>query len=240
MDESLNNKKVSDLEKWNNYYINAEKNSQSPPWESNEVFHVLKDWFENEGLYNNDLLKIPKKKLKILELGSGASFSSIWLAEQENEVFAIDLSPEAIKRAKVFDKNNKVKWICSDILEESFYEVNQDIEKETFDIVFDMQCFHVLRTINEERAVNVIFNLLKKGGKIMIVVGASLEPYIKNNRISNSENKNGPPKINIDDFLIPFTQIGFKVLSVKLSRFNKTISYGEDPPFCWVGILEKL
>ncbi len=238
MDEVQHLKKT-DLGKWNDYYIKAEKDSTSPPWESTEVFHALRDWISNEGLYDNESIKLKNNKnLKIIELGSGASHSSLWLA-QNNDVFAIDISPEAIKRAKSFDKNNQVNWICSDLLDKNFFENNSKIQKESFDVVFDMQCFHVLRNIDEEQAVDVIYYLLKKGGKIMIIVGASLEPYGKDMIREESENKKGPPKITIDEFLIPFTSKGFKVLSIKLSKFNKTEVYGENPPFCWIGIFEK-
>ena len=49
--------------------------------------------------------------MKIIELGSGASFTSIWLASIGHEVTAIDISPSAIKRAQIIDKNNSVNWI---------------------------------------------------------------------------------------------------------------------------------
>ena len=232
--------KMPDLDKWNKYYINAEKNRTDPPWESKEPFHALKDWFKAEGLYAKDLIKLKtSEKLKIIELGSGASYSSVWLAEQGHNVFAIDVSPEAIKRAESFDTKKKVNWICADLLDNQFFEINKNIEKESFDVLFDMQCFHVLRTKDENKSVEIMFDLLKKGGKLMIVVGASLEPYAKENIQTDSANNSGPPKIFIDDFLIPLTNKGFKALSVKLSRFNKTLAYGDNPPFCWVGIFER-
>ena len=42
-----------------------------------------------------------------------------------------------------------------------------------FSFIFDMQCFHVLRDIDEEKAVDAIVRLLKPGGYAMIVVGAN-------------------------------------------------------------------
>jgi SAM-dependent methyltransferase len=232
--------KKRDLEKWNNYYISAEKENTSPPWESTVVFHALKDWFIGDSLYNDSLLKLSKtKNLKIIELGSGASYSSLWLADEDNELYAVDMSPEAIKRAKKIDIKNKVNWICADLLDENFFDNNKTLEKESFDIVFDMQCFHVLRKINERKACEVIYNLLKKGGKLMIVVGASTEPYSKDCPKGDSDNVKGPPKITIDDFLIPLTKVGMKAISIKLSRFNKTAVYGDLPPYCWIGIFEK-
>ena len=230
----------TNIEKWNYYYINAEQKKTSPPWESSEVFHALKDWLLEDSSYDESLLKFSiQKPFKIIELGSGASSSSIWLAQLGHEIYALDISPEAIKRAKLFDMDNKVNWVEADILDENLFNFNKEIQKESFDIVFDLQCFHVLRTVNSKRTCEVIFNLLKKGGKLMIVVGATLHPYTRDNPILSTENSNGPPKISIDDFLIPLTKVGLKAISIKLSRFNKTSSYGDSPPLCWVGIFEK-
>lgn len=240
MDDKRPEIKKTDIDKWNNYYITAEKNNITPPWESTEVFHALKDWMSSEYLYSDSLIKLPKtSNLKIIELGSGASNSSLWLANQNDQVYAVDISPEAIKRAKNIDVDNKVNWVCADLLDENLFEKNKILNKESFDIVFDMQCFHVLRKINEQKACEVIYDLLKKGGKLMIVVGASLDVYNRENPVIDAENINGPPKINIDDFLIPLTKVGLKALSIKLSRFNKTSFYGDLPPYCWIGIFEK-
>lgn len=232
----------TDINKWNNYYLKAKENSTTPPWESSEVFHALRDWFQAVGLYSEKILKLKtESSLKIIELGSGASFSAIWLAEQadNNNVFAIDISPEAIKRAETFDIEKKVNWVCADLLDDDFFIKHKSIEKESFDVLFDIQCFHVLRNLNESKAVEIMFDLLKKGGKLMVVVGACLEPYAKDSVLSSTENNNGPPKIFVDEFLIPLVSKGFKTLSVKLSRFNKTVVYGDNPPFCWVGVFEK-
>jgi len=42
-----------------------------------------------------------------------------------------------------------------------------------FSFIFDMQCFHCLRDIDEQQAVNAVARLLKPGGYCMIVVGAN-------------------------------------------------------------------
>lgn len=99
--------------------------------------------------------------MKIIELGSGASFTSIWLASIGHEVTAIDISPSAIKRAKIIDKNNSVNWICLDIFNNNFFK---EIKEEFYDFLFDMQCFHVLRDINTDLFCKIVFKLLKKGG----------------------------------------------------------------------------
>jgi SAM-dependent methyltransferase len=250
----------TDVNKWDNYYINAEKNQTNPPWESQEVFHVLKDFFEDSNKYLNHKLHIEKNfleknenKMKIIELGSGSSYSSLWLASKGHDVTAVDISPYAIKRAKNIDIKNTVNWVCMDIFDKNMFKENNNdninqfnndnldniISEESFDFIFDMQCFHVLKEINCDLFCDIVFKLLKKGGKIMIVVGANIDSYAKDKIMEKSENIKGPPKLFVDDFLIPFNKIGLKVISIKLSRFNSTIAYGNEPPLCWVGIFEK-
>ena len=99
--------------------------------------------------------------MKIIELGSGASFTSIWLASIGHEVTAIDISPSAIKRAQIIDKNNSVNWICLDIFNNNFFK---EIKEEFYDFLFDMQCFHVLRDIILIYFARLYLNFSKKVG----------------------------------------------------------------------------
>lgn len=45
------------------------------------------------------------------------------------------------------------------------------LAKSSYDIVFDMQCYHVLRESNEHAIVNVIIELAKPNGYIIVVAG---------------------------------------------------------------------
>ena len=90
---------------WNNYHITAEKNNTITPWGSQEVFHALKDFIEEPNKYlNQPHNKFFSKEMKMIELGSVASLTSMWLADKVHEVTSIDIAPSAIKRVKNLDK----------------------------------------------------------------------------------------------------------------------------------------
>lgn len=226
---------LNDEKYWNNKYIKAKEDNSTPPWEAKEVFHLLKDFFNKEGVYDKIFNFEKDKKLKILEVGCGASKSCIYLSELGHEVTGIDFSSEAIKRAKEFDTKSSVNWIVGDLLNDNFFE-DYKIEKESFDFILDMQCYHCLRLINEDKYLSLLNNMLKRDGIIMLVVGAFVEPYY-NGRINDKiYNQFGPNLLEIDDFLIPFCNIGFTIKSVKLSKFNES----ESSKFpCWVSVFKK-
>jgi cyclopropane fatty-acyl-phospholipid synthase-like methyltransferase len=147
------------LEKWDNYYISA-TDSLPPPWESNVEFHGLKEYILNSSFNNED-----NKHNNAIELGCGASKSSIWLARYFN-ISAIDFSSKALERAKKMLGSEAVNWIEADLLNSNLFN-NELIIKNGYDFVFDIQCFHVLRMLNEDTACQVVYDLLKPNGIAM-------------------------------------------------------------------------
>lgn len=109
---------------------------------------------------------------------------------------------------------------------------------DAYDLVFDMQCFHVLRTIDQDRISRVMHGLLKPGGHIIVVVGAldsELESKVR------KAGFNGPPQLTKAEVTEPFEKLGLSLLSLQSSRFNMTPHYkllGE-PPLCWVALFQK-
>ena len=77
-------------------------------------------------------------------------------------------------------------------------EDENEIKEESFDFLFDMQCFHVLRDINTNLFCEIVYKLLKKGGKLMVVVGANIDTYAKDKLMEKSENAKGPCKLYVD------------------------------------------
>jgi len=132
----------NDKLKWDNYYAN---DNITPPWESEKPFHGLIKAL-------NELNLNPRDFNNVIELGCGRSQSAIYLSSQLYNVTAIDFCTKAINDAKLL--SDKVNWICGDILDDNLFN-NSIILKESYDIVFDMQCFHVLKDINENRACEV-------------------------------------------------------------------------------------
>lgn len=206
-------------DKWTQYYSIANENNSDPPWESPLPFAGLQQ-------LTVDKPNIVSPGMRCIELGCGCSASAVFLAELGLDCTAVDICPLAIERAKSkLSQSSMVNWMVSDIFDDNF-----SAQVGEFDFVFDMQCFHVLRDIDEVRASVVIFNLLKPGGYAMVVTGA---------RTSDEEPLNpGPPMLSKEQLLNPFLSLGLELIEISMSRFNSTVAYLQ-PPRCWVSLFRK-
>ena len=130
---------------------------------------------------------------------AGASASSLFMSDNDKgfHVTAVDLCPLAKKRFHTLYPNNTVCFLIGDVLD---LEGNGALEKQFqenvpsafvrdlasgvprnlnaaeghfFDFIFDLQCFHRLRDVDEFSAVDKIFKWLRPGGYCMIVTGAN-------------------------------------------------------------------
>jgi SAM-dependent methyltransferase len=214
--------------KWENYYTVAVEQSSTPPWESPEPFTGLIELIEKQP-------QVLTKGKSCIELGCGTSASAVWLAEKGLITTAVDICPLAIQRAQMSLKNNElVDWVVLDLL-------SPDALKKvgTYDFVFDMQCFHVLRDANEAHIVSVMCSLLNPGGHLMVVAGAL--PADTEPSPSSVELFKGPPRLSETEVTAPFTNSGLTVVSIYQSRFNMTSHYTllPEPPLCWVVLFKK-
>lgn len=219
---------VQDVAKWEAYHCAP----TTPPWESTEVFAGLPPLLEK--LARESMPTSSKKKA--IEFGCGASKTAVWLAEQAGwEVTGVDISPRAIERATILDSRQLVRWVQADVLRLPGTLPAGREEDGSFDLVFDMQCFHFLRDIDRDGAVEAISNCLKPGGTAVIVVGAP-----------NPEAANGPGPCRltrqefVDDFAAGAADL--ELVSLTLSSFNPTPFYDAHfsrPPPCWIGTFRK-
>ena len=207
-------RRSSMAEKWDRYFAEAEQSGVPPPWESASVFSQLPRIVQENMLAGSSTA---------IELGCGASATAVWLAANGFDVTAVDISELALSRARRFYPTSKVQWQLADIMDESF--ALQHAGK--YDLVFDMQCFHCLRDIDETAAAEVIKKLLSPRGTAVVVCGAEVE----------GEQARGPPRVARDDFLRPFAS-KLSVVSCELGRFNPTACYGDEgPASCWIAVV---
>ena len=211
---------ISSALKWDAYYSSAEATGMPPPWESSEPFAPLLRIVEALSLGHG----------KAIELGCGASATACHLAAHGFAVTAIDISVPALVRARRLPYAEKVNWVLCDILSPG----ESSIADSTYDLLFDMQCFHVLREIDENRAVAFIKDcLIPDRGVAVVVVGACTSEEEEEGATT------GPPRIKRADFLRAFLGTELTVESCELGVFNPTLFYGSSPPPCWVAVLRR-
>jgi ubiquinone/menaquinone biosynthesis C-methylase UbiE len=111
-------------------------------------------WEEGPSKNMQKFTKYLKKGDKILDIGCGSGRDSIFLAKQGFEVWGIDISKEAIKKAKEKFRAKNLHFLVGDIKDLKFKD-------EFFDAVYSGW---VLQSIPLKKASLEIFRVLKKGG----------------------------------------------------------------------------
>lgn len=214
------------MSKWDVYYADAVSSGVPPPWESPDPFSGLVSLLQQEAGR-----AVIAPGMKALEIGCGSSASAAYLSLQGLSCTAVDVCPLAIERARILYPTAGTKWAVGNIFSPDFPE-----DAGSYDFVFDMQCFHILREVDEARVVDVVYTALKTGGHAMVVAGAvplegNVEPPLSP----------GPPRLTRNEVVQPFLHRGFELVDISRSRFNGTPTYSKmsAPPECWVAIFRK-
>ena len=97
--------------------------------------------------------------LRVLELGCGVGRFSRDVVRAGHGVVAVDFSPVAIgkARARVARDERKPEFRVGDVT--SLHDI-----EDSFDVSFDVGCFHCLDTGQQTRYAAEVFRLLKPGG----------------------------------------------------------------------------
>lgn len=98
-----------------------------------------------------------------LELGCGIGNFSTYFAKQGIDATGVDFSSVAIEKAKKRTENllQKPTFLVGDVT-----KLN-NIQSQ-FDLAFDVGCFHCLNKEGQQKYVDEIARLLKKGSKLLI------------------------------------------------------------------------
>ena len=137
----------------------------------------------------------------VLDLGTGPGTQAIALAERGFKVVATDISESAIKKAEEMVRG---KGLAVDFLRDDILETKLD---ETFDIILDRGCFHVLEESKRAAYVQNVGHLLKKGGFLFLKTFSAKETL-----------QDGPHRFTPQDIRAIFSPV-FTVCSSEESFF---------------------
>ena len=197
---------MSDQERWEERYRTG-----NTPWDIGRPDVNLIDM----------VTKRPIPVCKALEIGCGAGSNAVWLARQNFEVTATDVSELAIQKAeeRASDAGVDCTFLVADFL-------NDKVPGAPFGFVFDRGCFHSFDSDEEGKqlAENVDWHLGKDGLWLSLIGSTDGPPR-----------EVGPPQRSARDIVIAVEPY-FEILSLDSSHFDAD---SPEPPRNWVCLMRK-
>jgi len=197
---------MSDQERWEERYRTGDT-----PWDIGRPDFNLIDM----------VTKRPIPVCKALEIGCGAGSNAVWLAQQNFQVTATDVSELAIQKAgdRASDAGVDCTFLVADFL-------NDKVPGAPFGFVFDRGCFHSFASDEERKqlAENVDRHL-EKDGLWLSLIGSTDGP----------PREVGPPQRSARDIVIAVEPY-FEILSLDSSHFDAD---SPEPPRNWVCLMRK-
>jgi len=142
----------------------------------------------------------------VLEIGCGTGTNAVWMAQQGLDVYATDVSPTAVARAKT-----TVEAAGVDCVVKRLDFLHDPLPERRFDVVYDRAVFHVFRPVAErERFVQRAAQSLVPGGLWHSLLGSTDGP----------DRDVGPPRrsaVEIATAIEPF----FEILTLKAVAFDQ-------------------
>jgi SAM-dependent methyltransferase len=142
---------------------------------------------------------------KALEVGCGTGTNAIWLAKHGFEVVGLDISPVAIKRAKIKAGKAKVscQWLTADFMKDP-------VPGGPFGLIFDRGCFHVFNEARERaQFARHVAELLEEDGVWLSLIGSTDGP----------PRDTGLPRRSATEILAAAEPL-FEVLDLKSTSFD--------------------
>jgi len=142
---------MHDYSKWDEYY--QKYSLEELGWELGKPRPILVEYNE-KGI-------LPKGKA--LDLCCGAGTNTLYLAQSGFDVTGMDISKTALKTAKkkTHDAKLSINFLSGSFVDLSFSEGS-------FDLVFDMGCFHHVEVEERAKMIKGVYRILCNGGVYML------------------------------------------------------------------------
>lgn len=143
---------------------------------------------------------------KVLEIGCGTGTNAVWLAGQGFAVTGLDLSEEAVKRARerASEAGVECHFFAADILQDP-------IPGGPYPLAYDRGCFHVFREAEDRaRFASRVAEQVAPGGLWHSLIGSTDGP----------PREVGPPRLRAED-VAAAVEPGFEILSLSSTHFDQ-------------------
>jgi SAM-dependent methyltransferase len=191
---------VSEIAQWDERYREG-----NTPWDT--------------GLPSSELVRvIAVEKVapcRAVELGCGTGTNAVWLAQQGFDVTALDLSAEAIGRARqrAAAAGVAVRFLTADVLDPP--ELGG-----LFAFLFDRGCYHTVRRIDTDRFLRTLERITAPGTLGLVLTGNAKEVMDP-----------GPPVVSEEEIRAELGQV-FEIVWLREFRFDQ-LAGSTARPLAW-------
>jgi SAM-dependent methyltransferase len=164
------------------------------PWETGQPSTELK----------RVLRELSVRPGKAVELGCGTGTNAVWLAGQGWEVTAVDLSVQAIRKARrrAAEAGVRVQFLVGDLTDPLLLQG-------PFNFFFDRGCYHAVRQADAAGYHRTLKRITRPGTPGLVLMGNAEEP----------EEKTGPPVVSRQEIYEEWAG-HFGILSLRPFRFD--------------------
>ena len=176
----------------------------------------------------------------LIELGCGNARDSIYFAQNNLNVVAVDQVQEEIDYLNENHKEENILFVCDDFT--NLANTSEDIINETdFDYIYSRFTFHSINEAKEDRTLDWIENTLDNGGCFLLEARSLNDPMFKQGKsLSDTENYTTHYRryMNLNKIIEKLESRNFEII-YKIEDNNLAV-YKDDNPYVIRIIAKKL
>ena len=186
---------MSDVSRWNERYEKGDT-----PWDTGQPSSELQ----------RVVAELALRPCRALELGCGTGANADWLARQDFDVTALDLSSWAVERARQRAElaGVRVRFLVTDVS-------NPPPELDApFDFFFDRGCYHAVRREDVAAYLATLWRLTRSDSLGLVLAGNAREPH-----------EPGPPVVREEEIRNELGSL-FEIVHLREFRFDPVEAVG--------------